>query len=101
MGLYVKKPVVIEAFQLGKDALPDWCKAAIAEGEVRLNYDGAAVIRTLEGVHWADPSDFIIKGVEGELYPCKPKIFKKTYRPARQRQSPLSRLFRLFGRPAS
>lgn len=36
-------------------------------------------ILTLEGVHRADVGDFIIKGVAGELYPCKPDVFEKTY----------------------
>jgi hypothetical protein len=39
-------------------------------------------IGTLEGVHRADPGDWIIQGIKGELYPCKPDIFAATYEPA-------------------
>ena len=37
------------------------------------------VIHTLEGDHHANPGDYIIKGIHGEFYPCKPDIFEKTY----------------------
>ena len=39
-------------------------------------------IPTLEGPHWANPGDWIIQGLKGEIYPCKPDIFEKTYEPA-------------------
>lgn len=54
---FVKKPVVVEAYQT----------------EVELK------IETLEGIMTANPGDWIITGVEGEQYPCKPDIFEKTY----------------------
>jgi hypothetical protein len=54
---YRKKPVVIDAFQ--------------TETELQ--------IETLEGTMTASPGDFIIKGVKGEIYPCKPDIFWLTY----------------------
>jgi hypothetical protein len=38
-------------------------------------------IETLEGVMWAQPGDWIIRGVQGEFYPCKPDIFEQTYEP--------------------
>lgn len=41
--------------------------------------DGRMVIATLEGGHWVDLGDWIIRGVEGEFYPCKPQIFDKSY----------------------
>lgn len=41
--------------------------------------DGRLIIATLEGGHWADVGDWIIRGVAGEFYPCKPDIFAKTY----------------------
>jgi hypothetical protein len=44
--------------------------------------DGAMSIDTLEGVMTAQPGDWIIKGVKGEFYPCKPDIFVLTYEPA-------------------
>lgn len=41
--------------------------------------DGRMVIATLEGGHWVDPGDYVIRGVAGEFYPCKPEIFFATY----------------------
>ncbi|AZS11806.1 hypothetical protein PBI_NINA_52 [Gordonia phage Nina] len=41
--------------------------------------DGRVVIATLEGGHWVSPGDYIIRGVQGEFYPCKPDIFAETY----------------------
>ena len=60
MGLYRKKPVVIEAVQATK----------------------AGNIETLEGTMRYEPGDWIITGVKGERYPCKPDIFEATYEPA-------------------
>ena len=101
---YRKKPVVIEARQLtGSTAdvhdVYQWVESntlgsfepmAVIEG--RLPYpasgvsidprDGRLIISTLEGLHWADLGDWIIRGVHGEFYPCKPDIFAATYEPA-------------------
>ena len=41
--------------------------------------DGSMVIATLEGGHWVEPGDYVIRGVAGEFYPCKPDIFHQTY----------------------
>lgn len=41
--------------------------------------DGRMVIATLEGGHWVDLGDYVIRGVQGEFYPCKPDIFAATY----------------------
>lgn len=79
---YRKKPVVIEAFQLGYDEPPKWFleAAGAEEVEVRVDVDKCtAKIRTLEGDMEAHTGDYIIKGVQGELYPCKEDIFKATY----------------------
>lgn len=54
---YRKKPIIIEAYKTEKEVF----------------------IKTLEGTLKADIGDYIIKGIDGELYPCKPEIFKKTY----------------------
>jgi hypothetical protein len=43
--------------------------------------DGRMIISTLEGLHWVDLDDWVIRGVAGEFYPCKPDIFEKTYEP--------------------
>lgn len=75
-----KKPVVIEAFRLYVDEVPGWWREVKGiEIEVAT---GCALIPTLEGVHRAQPGDWIIQGVKGELYPCKPDIFEMTYEPA-------------------
>lgn len=84
-----KKPVVIDAVRIEKGMdLPQWLIAAMNEGRARLR--GAsqysrvqpwAEIDTLEGMHRGDAGDWIIRGVKGELYPCKPDIFDATYEP--------------------
>ena len=82
MPKFRKKPVVIEAFLLKEPRIPHeiavWCNGRVCGvGDV-----GAKVwieIDTLEGTMRADYGDFIIKGVKGEFYPCKPDIFDATY----------------------
>ena len=80
---YRKKPVVIEAFQLGVDYIPDWFMDAVTMNAIILrgDYKGetSCDIETLEGWHHANYGDYIIRGVKGEIYPCKPDIFKMTY----------------------
>ena len=83
MTQYRKKPIVIEAHQLPTwdDDLPEWLKNNEA---IRFDRQGpgeivGAEILTLEGVMTASEGDWIIKGVKGELYPCKPYIFAETY----------------------
>lgn len=46
--------------------------------------DGRMIIATLEGGHWVDLGDYVIRGVQGEFYPCKPDIFAKTYEEVEQ-----------------
>ena len=90
MSKWRKKPVVIEAFKWtgGPDQLedPDWICEALKARSVRFDNSGTPectlLIDTLEGTHRANQGDFIIKGVQGELYPCKPDIFEATYEPA-------------------
>lgn len=78
MSKYRKKPVVIEAIQWTGENLLEICNfTGRCGGELLKN--GEMYIDTLEGVHHASVGDFIIKGVNGELYPCKPDIFGKTY----------------------
>lgn len=78
MTQYIKKPIPVEAFQLGVDKEPSWFTQAIADGIVNSD-DKFTYIHTLEGVHCAVNGCYVIKGVEGELYPCKESIFNKTY----------------------
>lgn len=90
MTRYRKKPVVIEAFQW--TGCPDqtedlgWIVDAIKAGSVRFEGSGtpdvSLLIDTLEGTHRANQGDWIIQGVKGELYPCKPDIFTATYEAA-------------------
>lgn len=91
MPRYRKKPVTIEAFQLGIDYIPDWFMNKVTTNEIILHGtssgfehhdDTNADIKTLEGWHHASFGDFIIKGVKGEIYPCKPDIFEATYESA-------------------
>jgi hypothetical protein len=84
-----KKPVVIEAWQIHpndeqtRPLPPKWLLDALTiTSIVMFKPDGGAEIKTLEGVMDADVGDWIIQGVKGELYPCKPDIFAATYEPA-------------------
>jgi hypothetical protein len=76
---YRKKPVVIEAVQWFKDG--DHPAVFIHRGASQVWVDGRAYIETLEGRHLVQPGDWIITGVAGEHYPCKPDIFEATYEP--------------------
>lgn len=85
---YRKKPVVIEAFQLNERGLngEGWFWAAVTRDDIITHDFGKyhpnpawCEIKTLEGTMVARTGDYIIKGVNGEIYPCKPDIFEKTY----------------------
>lgn len=78
MALYRKKPVVIEAIQYrdemrSKDRLPDGVHI------VPTPLGDMPVIHTLEGDMIVSDGDFVITGIKGERYPCKPDIFEMTY----------------------
>jgi len=75
MAKYRKKPVVIEAVQF-KGNFAEIEEFVGGDAEFR---EGILFIATLEGPLKASPNDWIIKGVNGEFYPCKPDIFEKTY----------------------
>jgi hypothetical protein len=86
MPMFRKKPVVIEAVQwtgeyYDADPLPEWLVQAEVDRTIE-DCDAAKVIKTLEGEHLASPGDWIIQGIKGELYPCKPDIFAATYETA-------------------
>ena len=82
---YRKKPVVIEAWEFTKEALgsnDSWVRLYRNELHLISQYAGEVLymeIDTLEGTMRADLGDIIIKGVQGEFYPCKPDIFEATY----------------------
>lgn len=75
---YRKKPVVIEAIKFDGNNFPMICHFVDFKTTVGLK-GGKVLIKTLEGIMMADEGDYIIKGVRGEFYPCKPDIFKATY----------------------
>lgn len=75
---YRKKPIVIEAVQFNgtnHHQLADWSSEAVQ----LTDKDTIMLIKTLEGDMIATVGDYIIKGVKGEFYPCKPDIFNATY----------------------
>lgn len=73
---YRKKPVVIEAMRWTGDNEKEVYSFV---GSKYYTKAGTLFIETLEGDHIASVGDYIIKGVNGEFYPCKPDIFEKTY----------------------
>ena len=79
--VYRKKPVTVEAVQWTGENLAEMCEFIDSEVFEIIPRVGL-VIHTLEGDHHASPGDYIIKGVNGEFYPCKPDIFAKTYESA-------------------
>jgi hypothetical protein len=85
-----KKPVVIEAFRWtggpDQEEDPDWAVAAIKAGIIHVDI-GRLTIQTPEGVMTAQPGNWIIRGVQGEIYLCKPDIFEATYEPCYEEES--------------
>jgi hypothetical protein len=84
MSKFRKLPVVVDAFKWtggpDQEEDPEWIIEAIRKDDVWF-YEGHMVIRTLEGDHFARVGDYIIRGIHGEIYPCKPDIFLATYEP--------------------
>lgn len=76
-----KKPVVVEAIEYRAGEERYELAGAVIDGVIRYTEEGTMLIKTLEGVMEAQPGDWIIRGVKGELYPCKPDIFVQTYEP--------------------
>lgn len=90
MPSFRKKPVVIEAFRFSIDVPHRWWKEAVDSGKANVwnaplgppfAQEQSATIETLEGQMRALRGDWIIRGIKGELYPCKPDIFEATYEP--------------------
>jgi hypothetical protein len=91
MPFFCKKPIIVEAFKVPPEGfmisvemekfLED-CKR-----DIENTGDGGIFIHTLEGRMEARPGDWIIKGINGEFYPCKPDIFAATYDEANTRPS--------------
>jgi hypothetical protein len=85
-----KKPVVIVAHRIGDDGWPEAIWDGVIANQIILHLDsvghpkrvvGHVDIKTLEGTMRAEVGDWIIRGVKGEFYPCKPDIFEATYEP--------------------
>ena len=88
-----KRPVEIEAWLFAPgEQQPRWLREAINRGTVYFSLKGGDddprtptgegyLIKTLEGTMLAEHGDWIIQGVKGEIYPCKPDIFAMTYAP--------------------
>ena len=89
MTQYRKKPVVIEAMQFtgvppdgtNAEAVVTWIGKHQSRYKHIAGDDVVILIATLEGTMTANVDDWIIKGVKGEFYPCKPDIFEATYDP--------------------
>lgn len=95
MGKYRKKPIVIEAVMIEKPLaieilssndeqykallVPGWFIEALRENQIQLFKDGRFQVNTLEGIMNAFPGDYLVRGVQGELYPVNKTIFENTY----------------------
>lgn len=83
MSKYRKKPVVVEARQYtgnNKNELLAWINAEKTDlYDSAYTHTGIIVIKTLEGEMNCIKDDWVIKGIKGEFYPCKPDIFERTY----------------------
>lgn len=91
---YRKKPIIVEAFKYdgdlissdGKYYVPQWAAEAFETGvlhypipESPMHPPCELYVKTLEGDMHVSVGDYVIRGVNGELYPCKPDVFEKTY----------------------
>ena len=94
MGKFRKKPVVIEAekysvgledgFVTMGEAITAGCHVETYKQPACADFRGVPFIATLEGKHFISEGDWIITGVQGERYPCKPDIFEATYEPVEE-----------------
>lgn len=83
MAKYRKKPIVVEA-EVYRPGMEDgWAYKDSDGGLTRVSkkstFAEVPIIQTLEGMHEISPGDYIVTGIKGERYPCKPDIFEKTY----------------------
>ena len=80
MAKYRKKPVIIEAHQLTEYSVMEICRWMKSKCDWNKNDESIKLtIPTIEGNMTANIGDYIIKGIKGEFYPCKPDIFQMTY----------------------
>lgn len=78
MATYRKQPLEIEAFKWTVDQVPDWWREASKDFLIDIPTT-SVFIPTIEGTMEAKKGDYIIKGIKGEIYPCKPEIFEQSY----------------------
>lgn len=79
---FVKRPIIVEAFQFGYEKEPNWFAAkhiVITDNPITGERELKGCIGTLEGDMWFWEGDYVIRGVKGELYPCRRDIFEETY----------------------
>jgi hypothetical protein len=97
---YRKKPAVVEAFQMTETHRWDnrdwpnwlheaWNKDYTETGAFWCAPDGQLIVNTLNGMVTVAFDEWIVRGVEGELYPCKPEIFEQTYELAEPQEYPV------------
>lgn len=88
MPNYIKKPYVIKANQFGESDFCDrepWVQDGYTQGKWGYRFDPVTgrpngfIVNTLEGLMVAGPGDYLIRGIKGELYPCRQDIFEETY----------------------
>ena len=87
---YRKKPVVVEAWKFTRGSVrvaDSWVRRYRDDINLVSQYGGGVLyieIKTLEGTMRAELGDYIIKGIKGEFYPCKPDVFEATYAPVKE-----------------
>ena len=86
--LVKKKPVIVESYRPWDEKAPAWFEEAILQRTIRERTNGEFEIDTLEGMMIASPGDYIMKGIKGELYSCKPDIYAMTYESAEEPETP-------------
>ena len=74
-----KKPIVVDAWEIITSQQAGELAQAVIDGLIKYCEDGSVLVNTLEGVMQGSPGDWIIRGINGEYYPCKRDIFLKTY----------------------
>ena len=82
MAKFRKKPAVIDAWLYRQGEQDADLAYAVIDGRLRYAEDGTALIATREGAMEVKPGDYIIRGVQGDLYPMPPDIFAATYEAA-------------------
>jgi hypothetical protein len=82
-GWFRKRPVIIHAIQFTGDNVDECMRFCNGEKKnlITMPMSSALYVQTLEGTMQAGINDWIIRGINGEFYPCKPDIFERSYEP--------------------